>query len=515
MRDDVLYAIVLVLSLSAGLALPVLRPRTRRAASAALGILLLLGTCGPTGALYPLGCVLSAYGVLVLAPRGTRGRLCFCCAFGGLGLLRLLGSPSGPANAVQLVLTLRLASLGFDVDDDTLRAAHPEGNLHGDEETPPLLLLLEYSFCYHGLFTGPFYRYAQWANAMSSGAQASLAPERIVRLATGRALAVALLTLAVWCAAATGLPYRPMSIGEDWWLEWPIHRRLAYFYASSFQQRYRFYVCWSVVEAAGHLARFSSPANVRPLQCETACSPSALIAGWNVSVHYFLRDYVYRRLPIRGRSARQFITFGVSAFWHGLRPGYYLFFSGLFGMVCVEQLVRAAMGRLGSCIYFHPAVEFRSDSDSDVLDSRGSTRNDSRLLSDLHNAAAGGQAAEGKMRNGSSFSFVEEQRASQVDRLIRLGRLLGSPIVRRSGQVVSHLWTMGCLTYFGAAFNVLGFAQTQVLWRSLHFYGLWLLAVPAAFAAAVLIVVPNVSTSRTLRGKGSTSLSPIPKAHND
>ena len=69
-------------------------------------------------------------------------------------------------------------------------------------------------------------------------------------------------------------------------------------------------------------------------------SPSALISGWNTSVQSWLKERVYRRLPkATPRSARMLATFAVSAFWHGVHPGYYLMFAGLFVMVGVEQLV--------------------------------------------------------------------------------------------------------------------------------------------------------------------------------
>ena len=39
-------------------------------------------------------------------------------------------------------------------------------------------------------------------------------------------------------------------------------------------------------------------------------------------------------------------TFLVSAYWHGIHPGYYLFFAGVALMVMIEQLVRAAAATL-------------------------------------------------------------------------------------------------------------------------------------------------------------------------
>lgn len=57
--------------------------------------------------------------------------------------------------------------------------------------------------------------------------------------------------------------------------------------------------------------------------------------AWNISVHMWLKYYVYLRLVKKDKKGIQIVpilsTFVVSAIWHGFYPGYYLFFisSGL------------------------------------------------------------------------------------------------------------------------------------------------------------------------------------------
>lgn len=52
--------------------------------------------------------------------------------------------------------------------------------------------------------------------------------------------------------------------------------------------------------------------------------------SWNVSVHTWLKYYVYLRLMRKDRKGVQLMpimmTFAISAIWHGFYPGYYLFF---------------------------------------------------------------------------------------------------------------------------------------------------------------------------------------------
>merc|ERR1719424_1164302 len=156
--------------------------------------------------------------------------------------------------------------------------------------------------------------------------------------AGGRAAAAGGAEAGVVCGARRG--NHAVRLARRGLADQPRLWRLCYFYLSSFQFRFRFYACWSLVEAAGVLCRFPHPSNVSPWECETATSPSLIIASWNVSVHRFLRAYVHTRLQLPSRPARRLGAFAVSAFWHGMHAGYYLFFAGLFAMVLVERLVR-------------------------------------------------------------------------------------------------------------------------------------------------------------------------------
>lgn len=63
-------------------------------------------------------------------------------------------------------------------------------------------------------------------------------------------------------------------------------------------------------------------------------NPKDKIDKWNISVQTWLRRYVYLRVytekemkenPKKANKA-QMITFGVSAFWHGFYPSYYIAF---------------------------------------------------------------------------------------------------------------------------------------------------------------------------------------------
>jgi lysophospholipid acyltransferase len=51
--------------------------------------------------------------------------------------------------------------------------------------------------------------------------------------------------------------------------------------------------------------------------------------AWNISVHKWLKYYVFLRMVKRGKGlslATILTTFAVSAVWHGFYPGYFYFF---------------------------------------------------------------------------------------------------------------------------------------------------------------------------------------------
>lgn len=225
MKEDAVFALIFVASLGIGYLLPSVDAASRSGAAGALGATLVALACGLRWALYPLLTSMITAAALAFAPRRLHGPLCFAAAFGSLAVLRLCDSPPGAANAVQLVLTLRLASVGFDSADGGLPC----------NQGP--LRLLQYAFCYHGLFSGPFYPWAEWAAAMGAPAGVPLQPAE--RRQVWCAVRDAAITLCVWRGVAWLTPYARLS--EPGWAAQPRLWRLCYFYLSSFQFRFRFY----------------------------------------------------------------------------------------------------------------------------------------------------------------------------------------------------------------------------------------------------------------------------------
>lgn len=72
---------------------------------------------------------------------------------------------------------------------------------------------------------------------------------------------------------------------------------------------------------------------VKPLKVEFGSSCKVIVDNWNIGTEKWLRYYINDRLVgTRFEKNKRILTYMVSAFWHGLYPGYYFFFvvAGVF-----------------------------------------------------------------------------------------------------------------------------------------------------------------------------------------
>lgn len=79
--------------------------------------------------------------------------------------------------------------------------------------------------------------------------------------------------------------------------------------------------------------RFDKVKSCNIYNLETSYKVKDFLANWNISAHHWLKYYVYlRQLSNHKREgfnlSATFLTFLMSAIWHGFYPGYYVFFMG-------------------------------------------------------------------------------------------------------------------------------------------------------------------------------------------
>lgn len=119
--------------------------------------------------------------------------------------------------------------------------------------------------------------------------------------------------------------------------------------------RSKYYVVWMLGEIACLICGISfsgmkkSPSNpevlvptwekgiaAKPLLVEFGSSCKVIVDNWNIGTEKWLRYYINDRLVgTKFEKNKRILTYIVSAFWHGLYPGYYFFFvaAGIFANI--------------------------------------------------------------------------------------------------------------------------------------------------------------------------------------
>jgi lysophospholipid acyltransferase len=129
--------------------------------------------------------------------------------------------------------------------------------------------------------------------------------------------------------------------GTDEYANKSLLYRWVYYYISCFIMRVKYYSGWKLSTAALNLSGFNyqkKEDNFNRVECniskiELTINPRTKIIYWNRTVHFWLKYYVYMRIidikvkPLyRNKALVTFITFLVSAVWHGFYLTYYIFF---------------------------------------------------------------------------------------------------------------------------------------------------------------------------------------------
>ncbi|PIA49619.1 hypothetical protein AQUCO_01300416v1 [Aquilegia coerulea] len=250
------------------------------------------------------------------------------------------------ATGALMVLTLKVISCAFNYNDgllneEGLREAQKKNRLL---RLPSLIEYIGYCLCCGSHFAGPVYEmkdYLEWTEGKgiwSFSGKGAPSPYG----ATLRALVQAAGCMALYLYL---VPHHPLSrFSEPIYQEWGFWKRLSYQYMSGFTARWKYYFIWSISEASIIISGLgfsgwtdSSPPkplwdrakNVDIIGVELAKSAVQLPVYWNIQVSTWLRHYVYERLVPKGKKAgfiQLLLTQTISAVWHGLYPGYIIFF---------------------------------------------------------------------------------------------------------------------------------------------------------------------------------------------
>lgn len=248
----------------------------------------------------------------------------------------------------QMILLCKLTSIAWNYEDgqtapEIIEKRDRDGyqRSHALKKLPSLLEVLAYAFFFAGFLSGPWCDFADYI-AFVDHSMFEGEPDRKPPVPTSflgwkfAAIGVALIGYIAgdafdinWLATAEFASYGFLA-RVGWYI---MHTEIFYF---------KYYVVWWLGEGATALIGLSyngrdAEGNVKwdrirmldLLKYKMAKSiVRDAVPSWNMMSQAWLRRYVHQRFMAAGFShtASRIITFLTSALWHGLYPGYYLFF---------------------------------------------------------------------------------------------------------------------------------------------------------------------------------------------
>ncbi|KAI6189287.1 Lysophospholipid acyltransferase 7 [Aphelenchoides besseyi] len=278
------------------------------------------------------------------------GQVSFIVTFLYLGLLRIIywfGLPRLEfiTNAIQLIMTLRVIGFSYEMSDSktgAITAVRP----FNDEMTS--FKAFNYLYSYTGIFTGPYYSYRTYHDAYSAGFNVHNVNVWELIKPKLRTLMWSLPLLVVMSYFAPVKILQMEESGDYHVLHLFFLSALAFIYL-----RMRIYSAWMVSESICAISGIgiyptnqrSEPgagpkreldtneqvtaydtATIDNLDIPNVENSNGFRSGmraWNRTVQFWLANFVYKR---SAKSIRMPYTMFVSAFWHGVHPGYFMSF---------------------------------------------------------------------------------------------------------------------------------------------------------------------------------------------
>jgi len=268
----------------------------------------------------------------------------------------------------QMVLTMKLYSLAFNLwDGEQLAKGNPDraGKKCAPLAVPKLPGIIEflgYTFCFSNVLAGPAYEYKVYQQACDgthlydeNGKPRGKIPSQI--LPTLKPFLVSIVCLGLFSVGGGMFPVlnptdpqklTPAVLSEEA-LANPLWKRYLLSWIALACVRQKYYFAWKNAEGAnniwyagfegfdekGEAKGWENSVNIDILDFEFAPNIKLMSAAWNKKTANWLGRYIYMRT-----GGNLMATYGMSAFWHGFYPGYYLFFMSLPLVTACERLGR-------------------------------------------------------------------------------------------------------------------------------------------------------------------------------
>jgi len=272
------------------------------------------------------------------------------------------GAPErdGPTGASMMIWAYRMNSLSMDVRGAALTQGRgTDAVLVPSKPSPSVLDFFAYMFSFGGICAGPVLQYGHYVeylglNPTSYNPAAWTALKSRVVYMLGTILAYGVMVKVAGKTDLEELLTGWQGVGHALDMYW-------YLFIHCMTMRIRYYVIWMLTEqtlmlgavgttsngdekkgGAGGKYDLSRVSSADPFEIELYCcavptrnAVQHMVRNWNMSIQRWLVMVVYRRFPIK--AGRTFAVFAVTAFMHGLSPGFYLFFLHLAAADMVEQ----------------------------------------------------------------------------------------------------------------------------------------------------------------------------------
>jgi len=389
MWDDIIYLGLLLVSIGFGkITRQIQDKELRKLTSSGFGLLVVLIVSG-WSTLHPLASVIFHTFLIKISPKRLVHWINFVfgfvyliffrlCGSSGLGYLSWFPMPPSHTNAVQMIMTLKLMGLAFEVHDSwqNSKSSEPSKNLdqkYKDIEVNPRALdIFHYSFAHSGILTGPYYRFRTFQDLYETPyvnyAECDFAMiKRIIR---------APIYIVLFLITGYIFPLKAV-LEEDYYETTSIWWRLFYMTPVFFNFRMRLYTGFILSECSCIMAglgaypvksdpkpgqgpskleqltkvtskdemNFEAIHNIDEFAVETVCTMREALKFWNMTVQWWLVSNVYRRFPNLSRDLRAFVVMMVSSVWHGVYSGYYLSLGSVPFVLAVEDLYEKILKR--------------------------------------------------------------------------------------------------------------------------------------------------------------------------
>ena len=379
-QDEVRYSLILIFSILVGFPLRYLSSKiSKQIATSAVGCVFVFGVCQWDG-LHSLVTFTGNLLIIKLTHKHT-SFISFVWCFSYLLFFRCatffaLPKPVPLANAVQLMLTLKLVSVAIEIHDfrnkkfgdavENERASRFQLELDFEPSTFDMFC---YAYCYTGIFTGPFFKYRTYYDYLMMNSELIQRIPASFEIFSRLKQVVVFVILYAIAAYFFNIDYvKSGKIYSD-----SFAYQVFYMVPIFFIGRMRFYSAWLTSECSfvsltlgaydkhleprpGHgptiqISDSKEPAefsfdtirNINPYGCDFSPTVRLGMRNWNMGVQWWLATYVHKRWPASLNQFRVAAVMAVSAYWHGIDPGF-------FGAFLTMPLVMMAEDLLGNVI---------------------------------------------------------------------------------------------------------------------------------------------------------------------